>query len=151
MVTLSKLRNSHLVRFQSKRVGRGVGSGLGKTCGRGTKGDKSRSGYKKRHGQEGGQLPVFRKIPIRGFSRGRFREDEFTINLKWIERYFEDGATVNLASLQEKHLIAKKKNPKIKVLGVGDISKKLSFEVHAVSASAKEKIDNAKGQIKYLV
>ncbi len=151
MVTLDKLKNTHLVRPQSKRVGRGVGSGLGKTCGRGTKGDKARSGYSRRQGQEGGQLPVFRKIPIRGFSRGRFREDEFSINVKWLDKYFEDGATVSLASLQEKQLISKKKSPKIKILGEGELTKKLSFEVHAVSATAQEKIEKVKGQIKYLV
>ncbi len=151
MVTLSQLKNTHLVRPQSKRVGRGVGSGKGKTCGRGTKGDKARSGYCRRQGQEGGQLPVFRKIPIRGFTRGRFREDAFSINLKWLDKYFEEGATVNLATLREKQLISKKKAPKIKILGEGEITKTLTFEVHAVSESAKEKISKAKGQITYLV
>ena len=131
------------------RVGRGKGS-KGKTCGRGMKGDKARTGYKRRVGNEGGQLPVFRKIPIRGFSRGRFLKDAFAINLAFIEMYFESGDVVNLESLQAKNLVKNMNKPKLKILGNGELTKEITFEVHAASKTAIEKIEKAKGTLKII-
>jgi large subunit ribosomal protein L15 len=128
------------------RVGRGKSS-KGKTCGRGMKGAKARSGYKRRAGQEGGQRPVFRKIPIRGFKRGAFVDDAFAINLGIIDQHFQAGEVVNLESLRSKLFISNKKTPIIKILGNGELSKPLTFEVHATSATAEEKITKAKGTI----
>jgi len=146
---LSELKNTHRnVKNTTKRVGRGIGSGKGKTCGRGHKGAKSRSGYKRRIGDEGGQLPVFRKIPIRGFSRGAFVKEVYAISVGLLDRYFVENETVNLEALQKKKLISKKKKVKIKVLGNGELLKPLNLEVDNISASAKEKVEKAKGTIK---
>lgn len=150
MMDLSSLKNTHRPKKASKRVGRGVGSGKGKTCGRGEKGAKSRSGYKRRNGQEGGQRPVYKKIPIRGFSRGRFQEEQFEINVGTLEQCYESGEVVSLATLKEKNLISNKKTPILVILGEGDLKKALTCEVHRVSAGAKEKIESAKGTVKIL-
>ncbi len=150
MMQLSMLKNTHRKQANSKRVGRGIGSGKGKTCGKGTKGMKVRSGYKRRWGAEGGQLPVYRKIPVRGFTRGRFLDESFTINVGLLETYYQEGDVVNLQSLRDKGILSKKESPIIKVLGNGELSKKLTLEVHAVSKTAEEKIANVKGEIKIL-
>lgn len=133
-------------RKKRMRVGRGIGS-KGKTCGRGTKGDKARTGYKSRVGNEGGQHPVFRKIPIRGFTRGRHRKEVFAINLSMIEKYFDEGEVINLDSLRAKRFLSGKKAPRIKILGNGELTKAITFEVHEASKSAEEKITNAKGTL----
>ena len=91
MITLHNLKDSHRKSPNVQRVGRGIGSKRGKTCCRGHKGDKSRSGYKRRYGKEGGQLPLYRKLPTRGFSNLGFKEQPFSINLSRIEEIFEDG------------------------------------------------------------
>ena len=135
----------------SKRVGRGIGSGKGQTAGRGKKGAKCRSGYKRRHGQEGGQRPVFRKVPIRGFTNARFKEDRFAINLGMIEEYFLEGEVVNKKSLVEKGFFPSHRKPKIKILANGELTKPLSFEVHMISEKAKEKIEGIKGTVKLIV
>ena len=96
MFSLSNLKNSTRKKIAPKRVGRGLGSGLGKTCGRGEKGAGSRSGYKRRYGYEGGQFRTFMKMPERGFSNARFRRAYDSINLGQIENMFNDGETVNL-------------------------------------------------------
>src|SRR3990167_9569037 len=108
MMQLSTLKNNHRKHVTSKRVGRGIGSGKGKTCARGTKGMKARSGYKRRWGTEGGQLPVYRKIPVRGFTRGRFLDACFTINVGLLEAYYQEGEVVNLQSLRNKGVLSKK-------------------------------------------
>lgn len=146
---LHELKNTHRKKKKVMRVGRGIGS-KGKTCGRGVKGDKARTGYKRRTGDEGGQLPVFRKIPIRGFTRGRFKKDEFAINLSIVDKYFEAGDVVSLETLKAKHFISKKRKPRLKVLGNGELSKEMTFEVQAVSKSAEEKIQKAKGTLKLI-
>ncbi len=147
MTNLSNLKNSSRKSHASKRVGRGSGSGLGKTSGRGQKGDGSRSGYKRRLGKEGGQLPMYMKMPIRGFTRGRFQQPQFSINLNLIEKIFEDGETVNLESLKSKGVVSGAVTF-VKVLGEGEITKKLTFEVSAVSASAQQKIEKAGSELK---
>ncbi len=146
---LHELKNTSRKDKKPKRLGRGIGS-RGKMCGRGMKGAKARSGYKRRTGREGGQLPVFKRVPIRGFTRGAFLEDSFAINLAIIERYFEKGEVVNLESLRAKKLISKKQTPILKVLGNGELTKVLTFEVHEVSKSAEDKIAKAKGTLKLL-
>lgn len=142
MNDLSALKNT---RHQTgrKRVGRGIGSGVGKTCGRGHKGDKSRSGYKRRHGYEGGQLRLHLKLPQRGFSNVRFRKEFETVNLYEIEKVYEDGETVNLETLVKKGLIRGQHN-RVKILGVGELTKNVSLEVQAISSGAREKLQKAK-------
>ncbi|MBA2369716.1 MAG: 50S ribosomal protein L15 [Candidatus Protochlamydia sp.] len=143
MVTLNTLKNTTRPKKARKRVGRGIGSGTGKTCGRGEKGAGSRSGYKRRWGKEGGQMPLFMKLPIRGFSNARFRREYHVINLDQIEAVFNDGETVNELSLRERGFISGKSHG-VKLLGNGEITKKLKIHVHAISSSAREKLTVAK-------
>jgi large subunit ribosomal protein L15 len=126
-------------------VGRGQGSGRGTTAGKGNKGQKSRSGGKTYAGFEGGQMPLYRRLAHRGFSNYPFRKEFQTVNLEEIEKSFEVSETVDTASLIKKGLI--KKTIPVKILGNGEITKKLSFKVAAVSASAKEKIEKAGGEV----
>jgi large subunit ribosomal protein L15 len=126
-------------------VGRGQGSGRGTTAGKGNKGQKSRSGGKTYAGFEGGQMPLYRRLAHRGFSNYPFRKEYQTVNLEQIEKSFEAAGTVDTAALIKKGLV--KKSLPVKILGNGDLSKKLSFKVAAVSASAKEKIEKAGGEV----
>jgi len=129
-----------------KRLGRGESSGLGKTSGRGHKGQKSRSGGGVRPGFEGGQMPLHRRLPKRGFNNTRFQDKIAVINVSSLEDRFEDGATVNEASLRSARLI-KGTYDGVKVLGNGNLTKKLTVEGCTVSASAREKIEKAGGSI----
>ena len=124
------------------RRGRGHGSGNGKTAGKGHKGQKARSGGGKRPGFEGGQMPLYRRIPKRGFNCPSHKEI-VGINLSALDR-FEDGAVVDVDALVESGVV---RNPKdgVKILGNGDITKKLTVKANAFSASAKEKIEAAGG------
>ena len=131
-----------------KRVGRGSSSGLGTTAGKGNKGQQSRSGGKTYVGFEGGQMPLYRRIARKGFSNYPFKKEYVCINVKLLETKFNDGETVNKASLVEKGFISSKSNSMVKVLGNGEITKKLTVEVDKVSASAKEKIEKAGGSVK---
>lgn len=140
MTDLSNLKNTTRAKKKTQRVGRGVGSKRGKTCGKGEKGDSKRSGYRKRFGYEGGQVPLHRKLPIRGFTRGRFIKEHFAINLEKIETAFQDGETVNLESLQAKKLAPRKVPGGLKVLGMGELTKKVKIEAHRFSRSAEEKL-----------
>lgn len=143
MINLNTLRNTSRKRKPRKRVGRGQGSKLGKTCGRGEKGAGSRSGYKRRYGKEGGNMPLFMKIPIRGFSNARFRHEYESVNLGQLENLFEDGEVVNVETLREKGFIGHCKG-QIKVLGHGELTKKVKIQVHAMSETAREKLTQAK-------
>lgn len=143
MLTLNELKKSPNHKSKMKRVGRGVGTGKGKTCGRGTKGAKARSGYKRRHGNEGGQCPVFRKIPIRGFTRGSFKKETYAINLGMISQLFAEGDIISKETLIEKNLISKKSSAKIRILGHGDLTLKVTFKAHHFTKSAEEKIKKA--------
>ncbi|HIT11765.1 MAG TPA: 50S ribosomal protein L15 [Candidatus Pelethosoma merdigallinarum] len=127
-----------------KRVGRGVGSGLGKTSGRGQKGQNSRSGGGVRPGFEGGQSPLFRRLPKRGFSNARFKTTYAVINLSDLDK-FEDGATVTPELLKEMGLI-KQSLDGIKVLGNGTLTKKLNVKAHKFSSVAKEQIEKLGGK-----
>ena len=132
-----------------KRVGRGESSGHGKTCGRGTKVCQSRAGGGQRPLHEGGQMPIFRRLPKRGFSNFEFRIAYSVVNLSDLEAHFENGATVSAATLREAGLVGGVE-PLIKVLGDGTLSKKLTLEVHAVSQKAREAIEKAGGTLKLI-
>ncbi len=140
---LHNLRPAEGAKRSRKRVGRGPGSGNGKTAGRGHKGQKSRSGYSRRWGFEGGQMPLVRRIPKRGFFNV-FRVDYQVVNLRDLDRVFDDGDEVTPATLLAKGLIRRGPKP-VKVLATGDLSKKLSVVAAKFSGSAKSKIEAAGG------
>ncbi|MDN3508273.1 MAG: 50S ribosomal protein L15 [Simkaniaceae bacterium] len=142
MRTLNNL-GRHQRKKNVRRVGRGTGCKKGKTCGRGVKGDKARSGYKTRAGKEGGQVPLFQRLPTRGFTRGRFKEHQFSINLATIEEKFEDGDTVNVESLINKGFSKPKMKNGVKILSVGTLTKKVTVEASAMSKRAMEKLEEA--------
>jgi large subunit ribosomal protein L15 len=127
-----------------KRIGRGIGSGHGKTAGRGHKGQGSRSGSSSKRGFEGGQMPMMRRIPKRGFNN-RFAATVAVVNLGDLETHFEAGDEVTVATLQAKH-IAKGCYDQLKVLGDGALTKKLKVVAHKFSKSAAEKIAQAGGE-----
>jgi len=133
-----------------KRIGRGIGSGHGKTSGRGHKGDGSRSGSRSRRGFAGGQMPLQRLIAKRGFNNNQFATKILEINVSALESKFEAGATVNLESLAEIGL-AKGRFDEIKILGNGELSKKLTVQAHRFSKSAESKIAAAGGTVEKLV
>ncbi len=128
-------------------VGRGSSSGRGTTAGKGNKGQQSRSGGKTYVGFEGGQMPLYRRIAQRGFSNYPFKKLYEVINLRDLEAKFADGETVDAVTLSQKGLL-NKSGTLIKILGDGDLTKKLSVNVDKVSASAKAKIEKAGGSVK---
>jgi large subunit ribosomal protein L15 len=128
-----------------KMLGRGHGTGHGKTAGKGTKGQKARAGGGVRPGFEGGQMPLFRRIARRGFSNAPFKKVYEVVNVSALNG-FTDGDTVNLESLRAKGLV-KKKGVLVKVLGDGELARKLTVSVDKVSASAREKVLAAGGQV----
>ena len=126
------------------RKGRGAGSGNGKTSGRGHKGQKARSGGGVRPGFEGGQMPLYRRLPKRGFNNKRFAPDYIIVNIADLEKF--EGTEVTAAALAEQGIITLPKvNDGIKILGNGDLTKKLDVKATQFSASAKEKIEKAGG------
>ena len=127
------------------RKGRGVGSGNGKTAGRGHKGQNARTGGGVRPGFEGGQIPLFRRLPKRGFTNSLFKKEYAIINLETLDKLFNDGGAVSMETLLEKGVIRKELNG-LKVLGRGEITKKLTVKAAIFSASAKEKIEAAGGK-----
>ena len=129
--------------FERKRIGRGHGSGQGKTAGKGHKGQKARAGHGMRPGFEGGQMPLQRRVPKRGFNN-IFAEEWLAINVAALE-VFEDGTVVDADALTAKGII-KKANLPVKVLGNGNLTKKLEVKLNAYSASAAEKINAAGGK-----
>jgi large subunit ribosomal protein L15 len=129
-----------------KRIGRGHGSGSGKTSGRGHKGAKSRSGYSRRPAFEGGQMQYFRRIPKRGFTNADFKIVYHIVNLASLEARFEKGATVDATALVEAGLIRNFKNP-VKILGQGDLTIALNVTADKFSTSASEKIEAAGGSV----
>ena len=128
---------------ESKRIGRGHGSGNGKTAGKGHKGQKARAGHGMRPGFEGGQMPLQRRVPKRGFNN-IFAEDWLAVNVGALE-VFDDGAVVDAAALADKGIISKKGLP-VKVLGNGKLTKNLTVKLNAFSAAAAEKINAAGGK-----
>ena len=141
---LHELRPNEKAFKTRKRVGRGPGSGLGKTSGRGQKGQNARSGGGVRPGFEGGQLPLFRRLPKRGFSNAKFKTVYAVINLSDLNK-FEDGAIVTPEILKEMGIL---KNPLngVKILGNGNLEKKLTVKAHKFSESAKESIEKMGGK-----
>jgi large subunit ribosomal protein L15 len=131
-----------------KRVGRGPGSGHGKTAGRGSKGQRSRSGYSSSPLFEGGQMPLFRRIPKRGFTN-RFAQTVAVVNVGDLDRLFQNGQQVDAESLKAKALL-KGRYDLLKILGDGELTKTLTVAAHRFSASAKDKIEKAGGQIQVL-
>ena len=140
---LSNLRPPKGAKHAKKRVGRGQGSGNGKTAGRGHKGAQSRSGYKRKRGFEGGQMPLHRRVPKRGF-HNPFRVEYRVVNLDVIAERFDAGAEVTPEMLREAGLIKGGRGP-IKVLARGDIAKALTIRAHKFSGKAAEKIVAAGG------
>jgi large subunit ribosomal protein L15 len=126
-----------------RRVGRGIGSGNGKTSGRGHKGWGARSGSSRRPGYEGGQMPLYRRVPKRGFTNARFRVDYTVINVDRLEG-FDNGAEVTLDAVRERGLVGVS-SPFLKVLGNGALSKKLTVKAQSFSKTAMEKITAAGG------
>ncbi len=141
---LSSLKNTPGARKAPKRVGRGRASGTGKTSTRGHKGQQARKGHKVKLGFEGGQMPLIRRLPKRGFTNYN-RVEYFALNVKELER-FADGTEVTLDLLRANGLFSSKYDG-VKVLGDGELTKKLSVKVNGASASAKAKIEAAGGSV----
>ena len=141
---LHELRPSEGAFKTSKRLGRGTGSGLGKTSGKGHKGQNARSGGGVRPGFEGGQLPLFRRLPKRGFSNAMFKVEYATINVSDLEK-FEDGAVVTPELLKEMGIV-KSQLAGIKVLGNGELTKKVTVKAAKFSKTAVEKIEKIGGK-----
>jgi large subunit ribosomal protein L15 len=144
---LSNLKPSDRSRFTKKRVGRGQGSGNGKTAGRGHKGAQSRSGYSFKRGFEGGQMPLHRRVPKRGF-HNPFRVEYSVVNLDTLAERFEEGTTITPELLRERGMAPG--TGLIKVLARGDISKKFTVQAHKFSGKAAEKIAAAGGAAEVL-
>ena len=128
-----------------KRVGRGPGSGMGKTSTRGEKGQKARSGASISAWFQGGQTPIYRRIPKRGFNNARFETKYATINLADLDKYFNDGDVVTPEVLKERGIV-KKQLSGVKVLANGELSKKLTVKATRFSSTAVTKIENAGGK-----
>lgn len=143
MNELWNLTNSHRPAKKRYRVGRGMGSKCGKTCGRGVKGDRARSGFKNHYGQEGGQIPLYKRLPTKGFVNGRFKSVTFAINLGRLEQLFSDGETVSLETLQQKGVAPRLCPGGLKILSVGALKKKVVIKAHSFSTSAQEKLKEA--------
>lgn len=146
---LNQLKPGRGANKDRKRRGRGTGSGQGTTGGRGNKGQNARKSGQVRQGFEGGQMPLIRRIPKRGFNNARFATVYEIVNLAEIEERFEAGETVNAETLKARRLVHCNEDG-IKLLGDGELSKKLTFEVDKVSKSAEEKIKKAGGDIKLI-
>ena len=143
-MNLSDVKQSAKRHRRRKRVGRGIGTGSGKTCGRGHKGAKSRSGYARAPTYEGGQMPLFRRLPKRGFSNVRFAEPVAVVNVEALNR-FRKGTTVDPDGLRKAGLVRGRVR-RVKILGGGKVKKALTVRAHAFSASAREAIEGAGGQ-----
>ena len=145
---LSNLKPAKGAKQVKKRVGRGPGSGNGKTAGRGHKGAQSRSGYSYKRGFEGGQMPLHRRMPKRGFTN-IFRTEYAVVNLDQLEGAFDSGATVTLESLRTAGLVHSRHTP-VKVLGRGEVTKALVVQAHKFSGKAAEKLAAAGGKAEAL-
>lgn len=144
-ISLNTLKPAKGSTHKKKRVGRGPGSGLGKTAGRGEKGQKSRSGYSRKIGFEGGQMPLHRRLPKRGFTN-IFKKRWLEISLASLEQHFDADAEITPEVLHDRGLIKKAKFDVV-VLGNGEISKPLRVSAHRFTRSAREKIEKAGGAV----
>ena len=140
---LDELQPAEGSKFSAKRVGRGIGSGTGKTSGKGHKGQNARSGGGVRPGFEGGQMPLYRRLPKRGF-KNIFAKQYISVNVEELNK-FEDGAEVTAETLKENGIISKTLDG-VKFLGRGEVTKNLTVKASVFSASAKEKIEAAGGK-----
>src|SRR5438477_10705857 len=141
-MNLSNIHAPKKASEKRKRVGRGMGSGMGKTSTRGHKGQRSRTGSRMIRGQEGGQMPLHRRVPKRGFTN-IFRKEYSTVSVEGLERAFSSGETVDAAALKTAGLV--KKSRAVKVLGTGEITKSLVVSAHKFTEGAKKKIEAAGG------
>jgi large subunit ribosomal protein L15 len=142
---LDSIINSNGSNRRKRRVGSGEGNGHGKTCGRGQKGSKARSGYSVRPGFEGGQMPLYLKIPRRGFNNYRHRTNYEILNVRDLEK-FDASETINLKLLMEKGYVQKSAR-RLKLLSAGEVSGAYTVEVEKASAAAIEKIEKAGGKV----
>ena len=142
-ISLNNLHPAAGSTHKKKRVGRGPGSGLGKTAGRGHKGQKSRSGYSAKIGFEGGQMPLQRRLPKRGFTN-IFKKQWIEVSLSALERSFEAGEEITPEVMHERGVLAKGRRDVV-VLGTGEVSKALRVSAHRFTKSAREKIERAGG------
>ena len=143
---LHSLTNTPGARHRRKRVGRGCGSGMGKTSTRGHKGAGARKGHKQKLTFEGGQMPLVRRLPKRGFNNAAFNAKALAVNLADLEKKFETGAEITIETLA-KAGFSDNKRPKVKILAKGEITKKFAVKGVPVSASAKAKIEAAGGSV----
>ncbi|WP_050026983.1 50S ribosomal protein L15 [Verrucomicrobium sp. BvORR034] len=143
---LHNLKPQPGAKHRRKRVGCGESSGHGKTSGRGHKGQKARSGGAIRPGFEGGQMPLHRRLPKKGFNNTQFRDSTEVVNVGDLDGRFDDGAVVNQQSLRDVGLV-KRRCDVVKILGDGVVERKLTVQVDKISASAKEKIEKAGGTV----
>ncbi|MBI3939961.1 MAG: 50S ribosomal protein L15 [Acidobacteria bacterium] len=146
-LSLNSLRRPRGAKREGKRVGRGPGSGWGKTAGRGSKGQKSRSGYAHRAGFEGGQMPLYRRLPKRGF-KNIFRKDYAEINVQRLNR-FEAGSIITPEALKEQKLIGRN-CAGLRVLGNGKLDRALTVKAHHFTKGAQEKITGAGGSFEVI-
>jgi len=130
---------------RKRRIGRGIGSGSGKTCGRGTKGAQARAGARRYTLTEGGQMPLFRRIPKRGFSNAKFTQRYSVVNVEALQERFDPGTHVTPQAMQEAGLIRNLQLP-VKVLGHGNLTKKFTVDAVKFSKTAKEKIEAVGGK-----
>lgn len=141
---LHDLRPNPGSKHRRKRLGAGESSGRGKTSGRGHKGQKARSGGRIRPGFEGGQMPLIRRLPKRGFNNSRFKARVGIINVGDLEKYFRNGMLINESTLRARGLI-RGNLQSVKLLGDGKLTKQFTIELDQISAVAKEKVEQAKG------
>ncbi len=149
MLKIHTIKPNPGAKHRKKRLGNGESSGLGKTCGKGNKGQKARSGGSIRPGFEGGQMPLHRRLPKKGFSNKRFRDAIIAINVSQIDKFFEAGETVDENTLRSVGLVQGVCDA-VKLLGNGELTKKLNIVVDFVSASAREKVAQSGGTLTVL-
>ncbi len=135
---------------KSKRLGRGIGSGLGKTSGKGHKGQWARSGGGVRPGFEGGTMPLTRRLPKRGFKNAQFKKVYSIVNIKTLEERFENGAVVNVQVLKDMGILSKIEEYGLKVLGDGELTKSLTVQASKFTEAAVKKIEAAGGKVEVL-
>ncbi len=146
---LNTLKPSPGSRHRKKRLGCGESSGHGKTSGKGHKGQKARTGGSIRPGFEGGQMPINRQLPKRGFNNKQFKTTFAIVNVGSLEERFENGAEINETTLREAGIVSRR-CAGVKILGEGDLKKKLNVEADKISATAREKIEKAGGSCKLI-
>lgn len=145
-MNIQSLRPAENSRFSKKRLGRGIGSGVGKTSGKGHKGQNARSGGGVRVGFEGGQMPLIRKLPRRGFTNAQFRKHYSVINVSDLNK-FENGSVVDTQALLDRRILSKVEEYGVKVLGNGKLEKALTVKLNKFSETAKKKIVEANGTV----